>query len=117
MDFAVASALLGISEPELLREAFVKREVLRLQPGMAVQLRRSKRRGVAVEFYLGRWRVLWEDSTEDSTEMFCSEEELEILDEGLRPKSCCQKCWALAKQLTSEGSSLALDSASFVLFF
>ena len=97
---AVASALLGLSEPELLRETFAMRDdyedVQRLQPGMAVAC--GERLGVLEEFHLGRWRLLG-----DSFELLCAEEELKILDKGLRPERCCQKCWALAKQLTSQG--------------
>lgn len=81
----------------------------RLVPGAAVALRKpmgsipANSQGLLGEFYLarGQWRV-WLD-------VGCvnvREEDLELLDQGLRPKRCCHKCWKLSRQL-SDSSCLA----------
>ena len=80
----------------------------RFLPGAAVKLLKSigpvsvGTQGLLGEFYSsrGQWRVWLED--EQCIDAF--EEDLELLDEGLRPRSCCHKCWRLSK-LTSKHSS------------
>ncbi|CAK9015568.1 unnamed protein product [Durusdinium trenchii] len=113
-DLAVSLALSGQGGRHSLVEELVEetfREAspkLQFLPGAAVKLIQSVgtvpagTHGVLGEFYLsrGQWRV-WLDNGA----MFCvdvREESLQLLDNGLRPHSCCYKCWSLSRLWNSE---------------
>lgn len=87
----------------------------RLVPGATVRLRRgvgsvpANSHGLLGEFYLarGQWRVWLEVDCVNSVDCVdVREDDLELLDGGLRPKSCCHKCWRLSKQLSDDSGCL-----------
>ena len=87
----------------------------RLVPGAAVKLRKAvgvvpaNSQGLLGEFYLarGQWRVWLEDLEGCDRWVDVMEDHLELLDGGLRPKSCCHRCWRLSEELSDPQRSVS----------